>query len=145
MQLWLGYMMLPGQHKLLWWQSYLSEEIGETRWGIYGSLLTHSAMRVPMLWPLQATPTPKLKRWVDGGVLPSKNTPKQTCLLLVRQMSRDTKQKFRSVNVPGNALSDIKNSCINVDYVSPIPMALFRLSKLLPLVAISTTAWHFQP
>jgi hypothetical protein len=39
-------------------------------------------------------------------------------------MSRDMKQKFGFVNVSGNAFSDITNTCVNAEYLAPLPMAV---------------------
>ena len=39
-------------------------------------------------------------------------------------MSRDMKQKFGFVNVSGNAFSDIMISCVNAEYLAPLPMAV---------------------
>ena len=39
-------------------------------------------------------------------------------------MSRDMKQKFGFVNVSGNAFSDIVISCVNAEYLAPLPMAV---------------------
>ncbi len=35
-------------------------------------------------------------------------------------MSGDMKQKFGFVNVSGNAFSDIMESCINAEYLTPL-------------------------
>ena len=56
--------------------------------------LTHSVEGLPMLWPLQATLTPKFKRYIQ------RINPTRTCLLLIRHVLRhDTKvrvhQRFR--------------------------------------------------
>jgi hypothetical protein len=39
-------------------------------------------------------------------------------------MSQDMKQKFGFVNVSGNASSDITNTCVNAEYLAPLPMAV---------------------
>jgi hypothetical protein len=39
-------------------------------------------------------------------------------------MSRDMKQKFGFVNVSGNAFNDITNTCVNAEYLVPLPIAV---------------------
>jgi hypothetical protein len=39
-------------------------------------------------------------------------------------MSRDMKQKFGFVNVSCNAFGDITNTCVNAEYLAPLPMAV---------------------
>jgi hypothetical protein len=34
------------------------------------------------------------------------------------------KQKFGFVNVSGNAFSDITNTCVNAEYLAPLPMVV---------------------